>query len=335
MSAHQSTPATGGVTQIAPGLLRVTVPLPFPPSEVNAWLLADDGGWTLVDSGVDDAATRALFTAVLAHPLLGGLPVKRLLVTHFHPDHLGLCGWLHARTGAPVHMARTEWLQARTLLAEPAQAVIPHIVDHGRWCAAPDAYLDMVERRGLIFNRWVTALPHSYVRIKEGDELDLAGTRWRVLIGEGHAPEMVCLFSAERNILIAADQILGRITPFIGVWAGEPEADPLGLFLSSLTRFEPLPRETLVLPSHGEPFFGLHARIGELKAHHEERLAKLLDFCATPRTVMEAASLLFRKLPTEQVGFGIGEALAHLRHLVVRGQVSLVQGAPVGLFQRV
>lgn len=325
-------PHVDPVSEIVPGLLRIRVPLPFPPKEVNAWLLAQEDGWTLVDCGVDDAPTRALFEAVLDHPLVGSRPVRRLLFTHFHPDHLGLCGWLHARTGAPVHMTRTEWLQARVLLAETADEVIPHMMEHGRWCDAPRAYLSLLESRGLIFKRWVRPLPNAYTRLIEDDEMDLAGTRWRVIVGEGHSPEMACLYSPQLNILISADQILGRITPFIGVWPSEPEADPLGLFLASLAKFEHMPADTLVLPSHGEPFVGLPARIADLRAHHEERLVRLLDHCRTPRTVMDSAAILFKELPVEQLGFALGETLAHLRHLVARGQMNLTGGRAPGTF---
>lgn len=309
------------LSEVAPGLLRVRVPLPFPPSEVNAWLLAGADGWTLIDSGIDDEPTRALFARVLADPLLGGRPVARLLVTHFHPDHVGLAGWLHARTGADIHMSRVEWMQARLLLNEDPAEVVPQLVAHNRLCGAPQPFLDLVERRGMLYPKWVGPLPRRYLRVKAGDELTLADSTWRVMIGEGHAPEMICLYCAERGLLIAADQILGRISPHIGTHPSDPLADPLGTFLRSLTRFETLPEDTLVLPSHGEPFHGLHQRIAALRAHHGEQLERLMDFCIEPRTVMDTLDVLFRPLPLDQIGFGLSEALAHLRHLVFRGEL--------------
>jgi len=320
---------------IGPGLLRIKVPLPFPPHDVNAWLLAQEGGWTLIDSGVDDAATRAGFTAALAHPLLEGRPVVRLLVTHFHPDHIGLAGWLQAQTGAPLHMSRVDWLQARLLLAEPPAAMMDQLVRHARWCGAPEAFLEYLPRRGPLFPKWVGPVPERYVRIKADDRLSLAGTDWRVLIGEGHAPEMLCLHSAERKVLIAADQILARITPHIGAYYAEPEGDPLGAYLASLTQFEALDADTWVLPSHGEPFHGLHARISALRTHHAERLDRLRAFCVTPRTVMETTAVLFRALAVEQIGFGLSEALAHLRHLVARGEFAVETEAGCGAFRRI
>ncbi len=313
--------------EIVPGLLRVRVPLPFPPSEVNAWLLSDANGWTLIDSGVDDAPTRALFTDVLSDPMLGGAGISRLLVTHFHPDHIGLAGWLNARTGAGIVMSRIEWLQARLILAEPPGVALAAFHAQYHWCGAPEDYLSLLKERGLLFHKWVGPLPYAYSSIREGDELEMAGTRWRVITGEGHAPEMVCLYSAERGILIAADQILGRITPHIGLHPADRTADPLGDFLRCLSKFEGLPEDTLVLPSHGEPFVGLDARIAGLRAHHEERLGRLMAYCDTPRTVMDTTSVLFRTLAPEQIGFALSEALAHLRHLVVRGEVVEMAGA--------
>lgn len=319
---------------VAPGMWKVRVPLPFPPLEVNAWLMEGQGGWTLIDSGVDDAPTRALFEQVLSDPRLGGKPVNRLLVTHFHPDHVGLAGWLHARTGAEISMSRVEWLQARLLLNEQPQEVVPQLAAHFAQCGAPEPFLALLERRGMLYHKWVGPLPRRYFRLAAGDEVSLAGAFWRVMIGEGHAPEMVCLYSAERRMLIAADQVLGRISPHIGTHPSDPDADPLGAFLRSLTAFEALPEDTLVLPSHGEPFHGLHARIAALRAHHRERLDRLLEFCATPRTVMDTLDVLFRPLPMEQVGFGLSEALAHLRYLEVSGELARDSGAGQWLFAR-
>ncbi|GLI20867.1 MULTISPECIES: MBL fold metallo-hydrolase [Hyphomicrobiales] len=316
------------LSEVAPGILRVRVPLPFPPREVSAWLLSGADGWTLIDSGVDDAPTRDIFTRVLADPRLGGAPVERLLVTHFHPDHIGLAGWLHGITGADLHMSRTEWLQANLLLKEDPAEEMAALVAHCRRAGAPQEFLEYLPKRGMLYPKWVGPLPRRYLRVAAGDVLKMAGTEWRVMIGEGHAPEMICLHSAERDLLIAADQILGHISPHIGVQPSDPGADNLCAFLRSLETFEALPAGTHVLPSHGEPFDGLHARIAVLKAHHEERLARLIDFCATPRTAMDTLEVLFRPLPLEQTGFGLSEALAHLRHLVFKG--ALAQGVADG-----
>ncbi|WP_296581759.1 MBL fold metallo-hydrolase [Xanthobacter sp.] len=317
-----------GLTALSEGFLRLSLSLPFPPSAVNVWWLRNADGWTVIDCGVDNAATRAAFEQVFADPLLEGRPVTEVLVTHFHPDHIGLAGWLCARTGAPLAMTHIEWLQARVLLHEPEEEALRQLVTQAGRCGAPEAFLAFLGRRGTLYPKWVGPLPPSYHRIRSSDLLNLAGSRWQVMIGEGHAPEMICLYSAERRMLIAADQILGRITPHIGAQASDPKADPLGAFLATLTPFEALPEDTLVLPSHGEPFHGLHARVATLRAHHAEHLDRLVDFCTEPRTVMDATQVLFRALALEQIGFGLSEALAHLRHLEALGALARQMETP-------
>lgn len=327
MSAASAEADSTPISEVIPGLLRVKVPLPFPPHAVNAWLMSGPDGWTLIDSGVNDEPTRAIYTEVLAHPLLGGRPVTRLLVTHFHPDHVGLIGWLHDRTGAEIHMSRIEWMQARLLQNEEPSEVVPQLVEHARRCGAPAAFLELIPQRGMLFHKWVSPLPRHYRRIQQGDRFELIDSNWTVMLGEGHAPEMVCLYNDARRILIAADHILQRISPHIGSHPSDPSDDPLGSFLRSLTPFSRLPDETLVLPSHGEPFYGLRKRIGELREHHAERLEKLEVFCREPRTVTQTLEVLFRPLPIAQIGFGLSEALAHLRRLEECGRMDRMSDA--------
>ena len=251
---------------VSPDVLRIQIPLPFPPGEVNAWLLRDGNGWTLIDSGIDDPATRALFEHVLASPLLEGRPIARLLVTHFHPDHIGLAGWLHEKTGLDLHMTRLEFMQARLLLLEDSAAEMAHLLAHVRRCGAPQEFLDFLPVRGTIYPKWVGPLPHHYLRVEEGDAFTLYGTTWRVMIGEGHAPEMICLYSAGRSMLISADQILGRISPHIGSYASDPVSDPLAAFLASLTKFGGLAR------GHAGPALARRSLHGPPPAHR--RLAR-------------------------------------------------------------
>ena len=160
-----------------------------------------------------------------------------------------------------------------------------------------------------------------FTRIVAGEEIELAGSRWRVLVGEGHAPEQVTLHCAERNLLLAADQILPRISPVIGVWAAEPAADPLGDFLRSLGA---VPRAAGGLPRvavAGLPFLGLHERLDQLALHHEERLDRTLAACAEPATAAAVLRSLFtRPLDAHQTGFALAETLAHLNRLVELGR---------------
>jgi glyoxylase-like metal-dependent hydrolase (beta-lactamase superfamily II) len=318
-----SVPAPGEAVAIAPGARWIRMPLPFPPGHVNLWLLEDEGGWLLIDAAVRREETMGLWERVFASGL-DGRPVTRVLVTHFHPDHVGLAGWICGRWNAPLLMPRTEWLQARALLADTGTDMLEHQVNFYRRAGCPAGYLDFVRGRGPLYARAVGPLPREYRRIASGDALIIGGRRWTVSTAGGHAPEQAMLHCAELGVLISADQVLPRISPYVGVHAAEPEADPLADFLRGLASLDPLPRETLVLPSHGEPWVGLHARLDALAEHHRQRLDLLAAACAEePRTVLEASRLLFlRPVDDAQLAFAVGEALAHLNHLVAQGRAT-------------
>ena len=314
-------PPPGEFREVEPGIFWLRLSLPFALDHVNAWLVDDQHSWTLIDTGYGDAPTRAVWEGLLGRHL-AGKPVARVLATHFHPDHLGQAGWLCERTGADLVMTRTEWLTARMLALDDTGDFLDIGEAHWRRAAMPEAAIARQRARGNAYRRGITAPPGRFVRLEAGDEIDLGGSSWRVLIGEGHAPEQVTLHCAERGVLIAADQILPRISPVVGVWASQPAADPLGDFLRSLRQYRDLPEATRVLPSHREPFTGLHARLGELALHHEQRLARVHDACAGEATTAEIAAALFpRALDSHQEGFALGETLAHLNRLERLGEI--------------
>jgi glyoxylase-like metal-dependent hydrolase (beta-lactamase superfamily II) len=308
----------GEPCELSPGLFGVRFALPFALDHVNIWLLAEDG-WTLIDAGVADQPSRERWQDLAG--FMAGRPVTRVLATHFHPDHMGLAGWWCERSGAEFLASRTEWLQARALALDISEDFVAagRRFDHR---AGLDArQIEERAARGNLYRLRVTLPPAGHRRLCEGDRLAIGGS-WRVIIGRGHAPEMVCLFSEERNLLIAADQVLPRISPIVGVWPGEPEANPLAEFLGSLATLRQLPDDCLVLPSHGRPFRGLHARIDQLVAHHRERLAATLEACTRPATAVEIIPHLFdRELDRHQLGFAIAETVAHLNFLVADGRI--------------
>lgn len=309
-------------SEIAPGLFGVRFALPFVLDHVNIWLLADGAGWTVIDAGLGDERTRASWETLLAG-FLEGRPVTRVLATHFHPDHMGLAGWLCARTGADLWTSRTEWLTGRMLAQDVSEGFVAAGRALDRQAGLADPQIEARAGRGNLYRTRALVPPPSFVRVREGDQLRIDGGEWQVLVGRGHAPEMLCLYSAASNVLLAADQILPRISPNVGVWPSEPLANPLDDFLTSLAAFRALPEDCLVLPSHGQPFYGLHARIDQLIAHHEERLEKTLQACAAPATVLEIIPALFdRQLDAHQLGFALGEALAHLNYLVARDRLA-------------
>ncbi|HET7728835.1 MAG TPA: MBL fold metallo-hydrolase [Usitatibacter sp.] len=297
------------------------MPLPFALDHINLWLLEDGDGWTIVDTGYGVEATWALWDRHLAGTM-GGRPVKGIVVTHYHPDHVGSAAWLQARTGAPMWMTSTEFLSAHA--AHDDTAGFDRATGMAFFAANGLDLSRLPERMrtGNGYRRGVPEVPRTYRRMMHGDRLAIGGREWEVITVFGHAPEQATLWCAELNTLISSDQVLPRITSNVGVWGNQPEADPLAQFLSSLSRLGHLPGDARVLPSHERVFHGLHARIAQLHEHHERRLERLLEGCATPITAFEALPLLFRRqLDDHQMMFAMGESIAHLHHLQHRGLV--------------
>jgi glyoxylase-like metal-dependent hydrolase (beta-lactamase superfamily II) len=311
----------GVPVEVAEGIHGVRLPLPFALDHVNVWLLEDGGGWLAIDTGIADDRTRTIWRQLFDQLMPARL--TRLLCTHFHPDHMGLAGWLTAETGAPLLASRTEWLLGRMLALDDGEGFLTAIRAYDRRAGLPPALAEMRLRRGNAYRPRVVVPPAVYQRLEAGAHLVIGDHRFDVLIGRGHAPEMIGLFDPERPLLIAADQVLPTISPNISVWPIEPDADPLGEFLDTLGDFRRLPAETLVLPSHGRPFVGLQARIDELVRHHEMRLDQVVDACIEPRTAYDLIPLLFdRELDAHQFQFALGETVAHLNHMLGRGALS-------------
>ncbi len=313
-------PDNGHLLPVRPPLWRLRLPLPFALDHVNVWLIDGEEGWTIIDTGVADPPTRAIWEG-LTQGALARRGVARIVATHMHPDHIGLAGPLAAAAGAPLVTPLAEYLSAR--LSRLDQGAQSAAADRAFFTAAGAVDIDaaLVDRRAL-YRRIVEPLPRAFTRIRAGDRLHWGGLDWHAITGEGHAVEMLCLHCPALNVLIAADQILPRISPNVSVWPEEPDADPLGLFLASLRQFADLPEDVLVLPSHGEPFLGLHRRLATLAAHHEERLAVALAACHQPATAWAVTRVLFdRPLDAHQRLFALGETIAHLNRLVVEGRL--------------
>lgn len=314
-------PPVGHTVPVAPGILWLRMPLPFALDHVNLWLIEDGAGWAVVDTGIPDTKTRALWGEVFQGPM-ARRPLSRLLVTHFHPDHMGLASWLERQFPVSMEATLNEWLYGRMLSLDASPAFTENALGFYRQAGFSDEQLALVAERGNAYGARIKHIPSRCRRIRDQDELILGGRSWRVIVGEGHAPELACLWCEELNILISSDQILPTISPNVSVWPSEPEADELGLFLKSLRRFHALPENCLVLPSHGRPFFGLHERLDQLAGHHDERLADVLQACRQPVTAHDLLTVMFsRSLDSHQLFFALGEALAHLHHLMARGEV--------------
>ena len=330
----EQTPEHGTALEVAPGVHWLRMPLPFALDHINLWLLRDNDGWTVVDTGIARPDVQAHWERIFAE-VLEGRPVRRLIVTHYHPDHVGLASWLTERWGVALWMSQAEFLTAHLVRSDlgagDRTALARFFGRHG----LDEERVAAFTARGNTYSRGVPALPVSYRRIAAGDTIAIDGRSWQVLVSEGHAPEHVSLHCPELGVLIAGDQVLPRISPHIGVYPGEPEAGPLTQYLDSFAKFAHLPADVLVLPAHGDPFIGLHARIDMLRRHHQVRLDALIEALHRPHTVTETLPLLFRRDISDHMTLATGEALAHLHHLMRQGRITRRRNAAgIWEFQR-
>jgi glyoxylase-like metal-dependent hydrolase (beta-lactamase superfamily II) len=321
---YAEAPAPGGLQKIVPGILWLRMPLPMALDHINLYLLEDDDGWWLVDTGIAIDPTQSLWEALFDSGELGGKPVKAVLATHYHPDHTGMAGWLCERWRVPFYMTQGEYFTglafSRTTREHFSWTSEQHYTRSGY---SPEEVSRVKERFGG-FGPYIKPLPTAFRRLSDGQVLAIGGRRWRVVVGRGHSPEHACLYCDELNVLLSGDQVIPRITSNISVSGSEPEANPLKDWLQSHETFlEALPADALVLPSHNVPFYGLHARLRHLIEHHEEHLVALEEACVQePRTAMELLPVLFeRELDASQIGLAVGECVAHLNYLVQRGQL--------------
>nr|WP_255616766.1 MBL fold metallo-hydrolase [Microvirga puerhi] len=316
-------PATGQVRQVAPGILWTRIPLPFRLDHVNVYLIEDGDGWAILDTGIADDPTRSVWQTLLAGPL-AGQRLTRLIVTHFHPDHIGLAGWLSQRFDLPVLTSLSSYFGCLNMSLSPeARASKPYrdfYLSHGM---APET-ADFVVTRGRTYPQMVTPLPPTFSRVVAGEVLTIGGRDFEVRFGDGHAPDQLMLYCPADNIFFPADQVLARITPNIGVSEVDPDGNPLGLYLSSLNVIMNwVPPDALVLPGHELPFRGLHARCRELAEHHEERCTRIANACRIrPYSIADLVPVLFaRPLDPHQLIFAFSEAHAHVNAMVYRGEL--------------
>ncbi len=313
---------------------RVIIPIPFPLKTVNAWVLPDGAEWDLVDCGCHNAETVAAWEQLIGRGELRQGP-RTLFATHGHVDHVGCSALFVQRLGARFTLTDTEYRQARETTSEAADASrlrTAFLRRHGM-PAAQAAVLDAEHRSSM---RHMGPQPETFDPVRDADIVRLGSLTWRVLVAGGHAQGHAALYSAQANILIAGDHVLPRISPVIGVFSNDPRGNPLRVYLDSFDRFLALPKDVLVLPSHGEPFVGLHQRIAALRAHHAARLQSLLQFCeGAPHTAFQLASALFpRAIAGPQAGLALAETLAHLHYLAAAGTVIEAGGAGVITFER-
>jgi len=320
-------PPPGVAREVAPGVHWIRMPLPFVLQWINLWLIEDGDGWTIVDTGMalEDSRNhwRAIFEATL-----NGKPVTRVICTHMHPDHMGLAGWICRKFGASLSMSRLEYVTCRMLVADTGREAPEEGVKFYRAAGWNEDALDSYRVRFGGFGKGVSRIPDAYKRLSDGDVIQIGGRDWHIITGHGHSPEHVCLWQKELKLFISGDQVLPRISSNVSVFPTEPDADPLADWLDSCRKLRAtLPNDLLVLPSHNEPFMGLHERLDHLIDGHERALARILNRIQQgPKRPIELFGALFaRKIGPELLGMATGEAIAHANCLIGRGQVRLVE----------
>jgi len=308
-------PAPGTALEIAPGILWLRMGLPFALDHINLWLLEDEfdspsgpvRGWTVVDCGISSDATRANWEAIFATQLRD-LPIMRVLVTHCHPDHIGLADWLCQRWQAPLWMSAGEYA-----FGADGTAATPHFRRHG---LVDTEQITKLQGRNTYYKDLVPSVALTYTRMQDQHSVHIGGRDWRIITGFGHSPEHVSLYSDDLHVLISGDMLLPRISTNVSVFAIEPESNPVQQYLDSLQKYSSVAADTLVLPSHGKPFRGAHTRIQQLIEHHHARLEEVAQACVTPQSAVDILPVMFKRpLDTHQLSFALGEALAHLHKL--------------------
>jgi glyoxylase-like metal-dependent hydrolase (beta-lactamase superfamily II) len=316
-------PETGDATEIAPGVLWIRLPLPMVLNHVNVYALDDGDSWTIVDTGLHSRKSIAIWEALLAGPL-AGKPVRRVIVTHHHPDHVGMAGWLMRHCDAELITTRTAWLMARMLILDAEDLPSPQAVRFWQRAGMDPAILEQRKaERPFNFADTCAPLPVGFTRLQQGDTLHAGDRDWDVHIGNGHAPEHLTLWSRTCNLVLSGDQILQSISPNIGVYPTEPEADPLAGWLEACERLSGLARaDHLVLGGHKLPFTGLPLRMVQLIENHHGALHRLHTHLETPRTAAECFAPLFkRRIDAGTYGLALVEAVAHLNHLHHAGSI--------------
>jgi len=317
--------AHAGEERLENGWIRVRVPLPFPLKYVNAYLIPEEFGWTVVDPGLRTPESERLWLDVLDRCGIGAAGIRTIVLTHQHPDHIGLAGWFQERSRAPVYMSERAhayamrlWGPERTF-TEELRALYR---ENGLPREMEDALADHLES----FVGMVSPLPEpSYIR--GGDVLAFGGSVWEAIDTPGHADGHLCFYRRDARLMLCGDQVLAGITPNISLVPGA-EPGVLARYLDSLAALERYEVEA-AYPGHRDPIRNMKARIGEIRAHHVRRLEAMEDMLAEPVAGFEICMRLFGdrvRGSMHNLRFAMSETLAHLEHLAAEGRASALRG---------
>jgi glyoxylase-like metal-dependent hydrolase (beta-lactamase superfamily II) len=322
--ASLQAPAPGSFVQVAPGVHWIRLPMPYRLDHINVWAIEDGEGWALVDTGMRTEATVAAWEKLFAQQPFDR-PLTRVFVTHMHPDHIGMAGWLTRKYGVQLWISRLEYLTCRVIVSDsgreaPADAL--RFYQEAGWSTGA---IEGYRARFGNFGKNIYTLPDSFRRLEDRQVVRIGAHDWEVVGGNGHSPEHACLYCPALKVLISGDQVLPKISSNVSVQPLEPEANPMDDWMASLDKVQArVPDDVLVLPAHNDCFHGLHARIEHLRKGQEEAFSKLRELLREPRRVVDVFVALFRR-PIEEadaglLGMATGEAVACLNYLIERGE---------------
>ena len=317
----QRPPAYGELTDLLPGMFWVRLPMPNLPNHVNCWLLDNGPGWTLIDCGYDTDEIFEIWDK-LWRGLLRSRPLQNLTLTHAHLDHAGFASFLVKESKCTVRMPLAEWLGGWKQWHEREETqdelLTSFMMRNGASAEEAAGIVGALRKSKYLGLR----PPREFVRIRDGYVIAMGQHDWRVMTTGGHSSEHASFFCEKDKILIAGDQILSHMTPSVIVPPAQPDANPMQDYLDSLTRFEKLPADTLVLPSHGMPFRGLHTRLTQMREHHLARLDDVASVITGKTTAFAIAQEIFPRVLYANPRQAFGESLAHLNMLASLGRLS-------------
>jgi glyoxylase-like metal-dependent hydrolase (beta-lactamase superfamily II) len=313
--------------QVAEGIYQVQLPLPFALRIVNCYLLRDGDGWAIVDCGLNYEPGQAAWRAVFEALGVEAGAVRRIILTHAHPDHYGMAGWLAAQSGAPVLLSRTEQVFAEQVWGggEPFyRATTAFFKRHGM----PD------DLAGAVFEQMAALRPMTQpmattTALEPGARLRIGAREFLAISTPGHSDGHLAFYCAAERLLLCGDTVLTKITPNISLWPyGRP--NPLADFLQTLDQLGEIAVD-LALPGHGPLISDFSQRLGELRAHHQQRLRQVEERAGAGATAFEVCTSIFPTdvLTPHQIRFAMAETLAHLEYLVGTGELARLEQEPV------
>ena len=314
-------PKFGELTKIASDLYWAHFELPFRLNHVNLFLMDTPEGILILDAGLKSDHSEEHWEALLNGPLKSK-KFAGLLITHYHPDHIGMAGWLQKKLNIKCLTTEKELFTAKTFRSMPDDEYAK--LFRNVFVRAGMSEEDIIAKGPAtrLYKNRVYELPDFEI-IKAGHEIVSNDGKWKVRTDSGHSPEHISLLDKERKLYLSGDFLLPRISPNISDNFFDPLDDRLGEYLKYLNEIQEIGSETSVFPCHDWPFKEGMQRAKDLIKHHNHRLSLILEALNKKSiTIMDSISIIFdRKIGDEQMHFAIGEARAHLIHLDVTGQV--------------